>query len=146
MEDRSIWQYALSDILSVVPIPRLKHRLHLMSSRELRIQTLKMFRLHWSWLKGPVEAKRVRTCTVGERGSREAERVQFIPGGDWILVMLSDGTLLLCHIEALDKPSACAELSPSPYARRCDQLTVFMSPLQEILVLLSVGYYLGGSR
>ena len=129
MEDRTIWHYALRDIISANPILQ-PHLLLLMSSQELRHRATKIHRLHSLWYHdGRLEPKRVRSHHFDP--IERCTQVLFIPGGEWILAQLLDTTMLLYQVQILEKPIVIVPPVDLDYRIR-SRLTISISSRQKV--------------
>jgi len=91
----------LLDILEVIPIPRLVHALPGMPASELKRRAELMVRLEGLWNREVIIPKRVSCHKI----DLEVDRIEILPGGDWVLKLLNDGTLYLHHRQDMERPS-----------------------------------------
>jgi hypothetical protein len=113
MDERSIWFAALVDILSVIHIPGLLEAMCSMSSEELRRRVLRMICLDRQWYQGPIIPGKISR----QHCETNTNRVQFIQGGEWVIMMFSNGQLQLCRACNLAEPSICIPCSTEPNLR-----------------------------
>jgi hypothetical protein len=91
IEERSIWNAALNDILAVIPLRGVRHGLASMSSDELRQKTLQIARLDDLWNHDIICPVKVARYPLGSGVCR----VEVVLGGDFILTLFRDGALQL---------------------------------------------------
>jgi hypothetical protein len=124
MDERSrVWHRALVDILSVIYIPGVREALHSMSSEELRHRAICMTRLDRRWYQGSLMLGKVQR----HHCESNAYRVQFIQGGEWIVMMFSNGSLQLCRAHSLAEATIRIPYSTSGWADAHFEMGVSLS-------------------
>ncbi|KAI8974222.1 hypothetical protein BD414DRAFT_498506 [Trametes punicea] len=106
MSDRSLWHHALSRLLFVFPQPYLSRRLHRLTAEELRAQVVHSAQLDMRWHRVDYKPRMIRNF----RCDSAVEHVNLVAGGNWLVVVLYDGSLQLHELGA---PAPAVTLSPS---------------------------------
>lgn len=102
MIERSIWHDALQDILRIIPVPRIQRSLLTMTAAECKYEAVRLVRKDATWRRGDVDPTDMRRFNYI---SIDVRRVLFVPGGDWVVTLLSDGTLRLHRWPDLGGPA-----------------------------------------
>lgn len=100
MNERSIWYSALADILAIIHIPGMLSRLPTMSTEALRERAIRMWRVDQCWYQGPLRP----TIIQRYRCDTNVTRVHFMPGGDWVIMTLVNGSIHLCAANDISTP------------------------------------------
>lgn len=98
--NRFIWYKVLVDILAIIWLPGVLQALPSMSCHQLRRKAIWISRLDRWWyqeLLMPTKIQRHHCAT-------DVIRAQFIQGGEWILILFSDGSIGLFEKNDLEKP------------------------------------------
>ncbi|KAI0355168.1 hypothetical protein OH77DRAFT_1455289 [Trametes cingulata] len=96
MSDRSLWYHALSRLLLCFPQPQLSRRLGKMTAEELKAQVVHSAQLDRWWHRVDYEPRSVRNFHCDS----SVEHVNLVAGGDWLVVVLYDGSLQLRQLGA----------------------------------------------
>ena len=99
MGERSIWMAVLQDITEIIPLRGVLHRLPVMSSRELEHKVVTMARLDELWSRGTVHPAKIDCHPVDSSVSK----VEVLHGGNFILILIVDGTLQLYNTQDVTK-------------------------------------------
>jgi len=98
--ERSVWLTVLRDILQVIPLRRVLEALPTMSASELKEKAVLITRLDSLWSLESVRPVRISSHSFGA-GIRKA---LVWPGGDFILILIEDGTLQLYRYQEMTVP------------------------------------------
>jgi hypothetical protein len=112
MDERSIWHGALVDILSIIYVPGVQEVMPSMSPEELRRRATHMTYLDRRWYQGSLVPKKIQR----HHCESNVHSVQFIQGGEWVVMMFSDGRLQLCKAHDLAEASICIPYPTTPDA------------------------------
>ncbi|KAI0668315.1 hypothetical protein C8Q78DRAFT_979827, partial [Trametes maxima] len=99
MADRTLWHHALSRLLSVFPQPQLSRRMNQLTANELKAHVVHSVRLDRDWHRVDYAPRLVRNFTCDSA----VEHVSLVAGGEWLVVVLYDGSL---QLRALSTPTA----------------------------------------
>ncbi|KAI0781545.1 hypothetical protein BD413DRAFT_489629 [Trametes elegans] len=106
MSDRSLWYISLSRILLLFPQPLLSSHLARFTTEQLKARVIHSAQLDREWHRVDYVPRLVRNFHCG--GS--VEHINLVAGGEWLVVVLYDGSLQLHELGA---PSPAVTLSPS---------------------------------
>ncbi|KAI0695090.1 hypothetical protein C8T65DRAFT_665894 [Cerioporus squamosus] len=106
LTDRSVWHRALSRLLLRFPQPHLSRRLQKLTVEELKHQVLQAARLDRLWHALDYHPKLIRNF----HRDRTVEHVSLVAGGNWLIIVLYDGSL---QLQELDAQAPAVTLSPS---------------------------------
>jgi hypothetical protein len=131
MAEHYVWFHALRDILMVVAIPDLSHaKLALLSPEVLKRRAVLAARVDYAWRQRITP--KVRIVNISSSLARVV-KAKLMPGGDWLVNLLSDGTLCL---QAVTSNVPCV-IDPSFRTENPDvRMTLSLSATNETLVLL----------
>jgi hypothetical protein len=99
MRERSIWMAVLQDITEVIPIRGVLHVFPTMLSSELEHKAMMMARIDELWSRGTVHPAKIDRYPVDS----DVSTIVLLFGGDFILTLVKDGTLQLCHTQDVTK-------------------------------------------
>lgn len=105
ISERSVWHSVCVDLLSVVEGYDSRQALPSMSAEDLRRKAIRMNRLDRKWFRDALIPRNIQR----EYYQDTVFRVQFLPGGEWIIVMFTDGTIHLYDTMNMTKPIAAAQ-------------------------------------
>ena len=91
LESRYVWQHVLRDILSVIPLPNLRHALPQLSVDELKQKAIIAARLAHKWNQATIVPHNARKFEC----DCDVSCFQLLPGGKWMVVAQCDGNLEL---------------------------------------------------
>jgi hypothetical protein len=95
LADKYVWFYALRDIMTAVTMPDLNDAdLALTSTEELKRRAVLATRVDLQWRKATVTLQSARHLCADDVHARVA-KAKFLPGGEWLVLLLHDGTLCL---------------------------------------------------
>jgi hypothetical protein len=100
MEERSIWDAAFRDILEVIPLRGIRYALPDMTSTELRRKADRIGRVDNLWSHDTIHPVKIERHSL----SPDICRVEFLPGGEFILTLCKDGELQLRNTRDFIKP------------------------------------------
>lgn len=134
MAEHYVWYRALKDILTIVFIPDLSRiNLALFSAEELKRRAVLAARVDYVWRQPKVTPK-VRIVDI-PCNLRRIIKAKLIPGGEWLVNLLSDGTLCL---QAVTSNMPC--IIDSSFSLKTEnpdlRISLSLSPTNETLVLL----------
>jgi hypothetical protein len=97
LAEKYVWLHALRDIMTAVTLPDLDDAdLTLISSEELKRRVVLATRVDLLWRKPIVPLKSIRTLPVGNAWPPVTVAwAKFLPGGEWLVLLLNNGTLCL---------------------------------------------------
>lgn len=98
--ERSVWLAVLCDILQVIPLRRVLYALPTMSASELKQKAVLITRLDSLWSLETVRPVRISNHPLGAGICRAL----IWPGGDFILILVEDGTLQLYRYQDMTVP------------------------------------------
>ncbi|TBU40045.1 hypothetical protein BD309DRAFT_871086 [Dichomitus squalens] len=96
MRDRTIWHHMLSRLLLHFPNPQLSLRLVSMEVEEMKRWVLHSAKLDRMWHKIDYHPRLIRDLHCDKR----VEHVNLVAGGDWLVIVLRDGSLQLHELGA----------------------------------------------
>lgn len=139
-EDRSIWHFINRAIADTIPCPIRRHltELDYMSSASLRKYASKILYLDQRWryyasgranIPGISGPRRVESYVISQ--PVYATCVRMLPGGDHVLVLLSDGTL---QLRALANPMPLATVQGPTYKVEPDCLKLDLYTSRDELI------------
>jgi hypothetical protein len=99
---RSVWLHVVQDLMSVMPLRRIQDTLLSMSTEDLRKAILVTVRADSNWPQGKIVHPVPQWCTSHDR--KKVRQMSLLPGGEWLLILLHDGTLNICQPLDLDAP------------------------------------------
>lgn len=105
LSERSVWHSVCVDLLAVVEGSDFRQALPSMSAEDLRGKAIRMNQLDRKWYRSALVPRNIHRQYCEDT----AFRVQFLPGGEWIVVMFTDGTIALCDTANTAKPVAAAQ-------------------------------------
>lgn len=100
MHERSVWLNALSDLLEVVPLPRLNYELATMSSSALRMKAVTLSQFEKTWALESIRPTKIEAYRL----SADISGVEILPGGNWIVKLSTEGTLEINHMAKIQDP------------------------------------------
>ncbi|RDX47410.1 hypothetical protein OH76DRAFT_779476 [Lentinus brumalis] len=106
LTDRSMWHRALSRLLLRFPQPQLTRRLPKLTVEELKHEVLQAARLDRLWHALDYHPRLIRSV----HRDRNVEHVSLVAGGNWLIVVLYDGSL---ELQELGAQTPAATLPPS---------------------------------
>ncbi|KAI0648495.1 hypothetical protein C8Q79DRAFT_906018 [Trametes meyenii] len=135
--DRTLWYHALSRLLSVFPQPQLSRRISQFTADELKAHVVHSARLDRYWHRIDYAPRLVRNF----RCDSAVEHVSLVAGGEWLVLVLYDGSL---QLRALHTPAA-APVATLSHALTEGESVFYLSSRQsftdqhEDLVILQMG-------
>lgn len=97
---RSIWYKVLVDILAIIWLPAMLQALPSMSCQQLRQEATRISRLDRRWYEGSLMPTKIQRHNC----ATDILRVQFVQGGEWILMLFGDGSIGLFDQNDLEEP------------------------------------------
>jgi len=137
LESRNVWQQALRDILSVIPLPALQQKIPQLTTKEIKMKTIIAARLAHIWSQKTVKPRMSRKFEC----DCDVACLRLLPGGKWLVVAQCDGSLGLYDISSGAPELAIADLTLCDEDWHIDSFSVDLrlsvSNTGEILVVLA---------
>lgn len=97
LADRYVWFNALQDILTVTTLPDLMNvDLAQLPAPELRRRSILSARTDTEWrIHETIIPRNIQALQVGDAEQYRVAKSHFVPGGEWLVNLLVDGTLCL---------------------------------------------------
>lgn len=96
MQDRSMWHYMLSRLLVHFPQPQIAMRLADMEVEEMEMWVVHSARLDRLWHQVDYQPNLIRDFDC----DKTVEHVKLVAGGNWLVIVLRDGSLQLHELGA----------------------------------------------
>lgn len=112
--------------MSVMPLRRIQHTLASMSTEDLRKAILVTVHADSNWPQGKIVPQQHTS-----HDQMEVSQISLLPGGEWLLILLHDGTINICQPLDLNAPPILTFKTPRMFDDACyldNDLCVATSP------------------
>lgn len=103
--ERSIWYDVLQDLLRILPVSRIQRSLLSMTAADCKSEAVRLARMDSTWRHSDIDPAEIRRFSCE---SSEVIQILFLPGGEWLLTLLSDGALRLYRWPDFGGPAVCS--------------------------------------